>query len=125
MTINNMDAYMGNLWDWGFLNDCFGGTKIRVSDIDGIVERNGQFLVLEAKSPGVEIKGGQKILFKRMAASGTHTVLVIWGKPGHPERYSVFSAKCPGGTVPKLADETTIRELVRDWYKKADGKLFG
>jgi len=39
--------------DWGFLDNSFSG-KIRVSDIDGIVEVNGHLLILEWKGKYVE-----------------------------------------------------------------------
>jgi hypothetical protein len=41
MTINKLDAYVAGLWDWVCLDGCFGDTKIRPTDIDGLVERRG------------------------------------------------------------------------------------
>jgi hypothetical protein len=123
MTIRNRQAYMDNLWDWGFLDDCFGGTKIKVSDIDGVVERNGYFLYLETKSPGKAIPTGQEIMFKRMIENGHNTVIVIWGIPSTPVEIKVFSAKYPGGKEIE-ANADKLKELVGAWYQKANAANF-
>lgn len=120
MTIRNLDKYVASLWDWGFLNGCFGDTRIKVSDLDGIVERNGEFLVLEAKSPGVSIPKGQQIMFERMVQSGKHTVFVLWGTPSTPERVRVYSAKSPNG-VELDATVDMIRHFVSAWFNRANG----
>ena len=81
MTIQNPIAFVNGLWDWGFLDRCFGNTNIRVTDIDGMVERNGKFLLIETKQYGVDIPTGQRIMFDNWLALG-QTLLVIWGKQG-------------------------------------------
>jgi len=59
------------IWD-----DCFPG-KIGMSDIDGIVERNGYILILEWKKPQQDIPKGQRLLFEAFTHnSPKHTVLV-------------------------------------------------
>lgn len=121
MTIQNLDEYVANLWDWGFLNGCFAGTKIRVSDLDGIVERNGEFLVLEAKSPDVPLKKGQRIMFEQMVKSGHHTVFVLWGTPSTPERICVFSSKHPTGWE-QTTSLVEAQRLVAAWFERANNK---
>lgn len=106
MTIRNKDVYMGNLWDWGFLDDCFGGTRIRVTDLDGVVERKGHFLYLEAKSPGKDVPKGQQIMFNHLIAEKNKAVLVIWGKPNVPEMAQFWGCK------PFVADSAKIQEVV-------------
>ena len=59
MTIKDINGYVRTLWNWDCLVDCFGNSKIMPSDIDGFVERNGRFLVIETKSPGTELLPGQ------------------------------------------------------------------
>lgn len=120
MTIRNLDKYVANLWDWGFLDGCFSGTRIRVSDLDGIVERNGEFLVIEAKSAGAPIPKGQAIMFERMVRTGRHTVFVFWGQPSTPERMRVYSAKFPAGTEFET-DLDGARRLVAAWFSRASG----
>lgn len=117
MTIRNKDSYVNALWDWGFLDDCFGGKKIRVTDVDGLVERNCHFLMIEAKGPGKEIPQGQQILFSnlRKTFDDRFHILVIWGNPNQPEEYQLWGyGKRIGGTQ-------EIKDLVRRWYLFADG----
>ena len=64
--------------DWSIFNDCFGPTKIRVSDIDGVVERNGRVLFFEWKQKR-QIDPGQTILFKRLSEKDHVMVVVLVG----------------------------------------------
>jgi len=66
--------------DWGFLDSSFSG-RIRVGDIDGVVEANGKLLILEWKTTGVDIPMGQDIMFSKITPGGNITVIVIWGDP--------------------------------------------
>ena len=116
MNIRNLDTYVANLWDWGFLNDCFGGTRIRVTDLDGLVERNGHFLFIEAKSNGKDIPLGQKLLFKALIASPQNRVLIIWGEPNKPQMAQFW------GHEPFTADEEKIRDVVKRWFAYANNK---
>jgi len=116
MTIRNKEVFIDNLWDWGFLDDCFGNTRIRVTDVDGLVERKGHFLLMETKSPGKDIPRGQAILFDALASQPNWHVLVIWGEPNAPVSAQVW------GCRPMMADMAKIREIVRRWYQYADGQ---
>lgn len=49
MTIRDINHFINALWDWGFLDGCFGDSKSRVGDIDGIVGHCGEILLLEGK----------------------------------------------------------------------------
>ncbi len=64
--------------DWGFLDNSFSG-KIRVSDIDGIVEANGNLLILEWKGTGVPVTKGQEIMFNMATRKNNLHVFVING----------------------------------------------
>jgi len=117
MTINNLEAFVGQLWDWAILDGCFGETRIRPSDVDGIVERNGSFLFLEAKGPDVGISAGQIRTFRALAVRGD-TVIILWGNPGQPEYMMVLS---PDGTTPRIpCNLADVRSLVADWYESTD-----
>ena len=49
------------------------------SNIDGIAERNGKFLVMEWKRPHEKVSDGQRILLQRLANIPNFTVLIIQG----------------------------------------------
>lgn len=112
--IRNRDAYRDRAWDWAFLNDCFGGTKIRPSDLDGLVERNGRFLVLEAKPAGASINVGQRRTLAALASLPNFTVLVLYGEPNKPVAMQAW----PNDRVE--ASEDTIRAFVSAWFAWAD-----
>jgi len=62
--------------------DCFPG-KIGMGDVDGIVEINGHFLVLEWKAPGVALSTGQRIMYERMTRDDRFTVVFVEGDAEH------------------------------------------
>lgn len=114
MTIKNAEFYNTNIWDWGFLDGCFGETRIRVTDIDGFVERKGKFLVIECKSHNSSIPTGQDIMFKKMTETGLFCVLIIWGDANKPE-------KCELRIKDKIykyesSDTAFIQQIVRKWF---------
>jgi len=76
--IRSVASFMRSLPDWTEFNDCFAPSRIRISDIDGIVERNGQFLVLDFKHPNATLNTGQRILYQQLARKG-FTVVVVYG----------------------------------------------
>ena len=118
MTINNPEKFCSGLWDWGILNGCFGATRIKPTDIDGFVERNGKFLILEAKSPGAEIPTGQMITFKRLIDTGYFTVIIVWGNTNNPERLTVMTSR----TTREIdqADLERLRSIVSNWFEFAN-----
>lgn len=118
MTINNPELYMAGVWDWQFLNECFRPTRIKVMDIDGFVERNGRFLVIETKRSGAEIPTGELISFRQLVKQG-HWVLIIWGYQKEPVHDLLLMT--PSGEV-RYSDEEkeTIQDIVHDWYRWAD-----
>lgn len=121
MTINNPDKYMAGVWDWAILDGCFGQTRIKPTDIDGMVERNGNFLFLETKAPGAALPQGQEIALKQLVRSDGDVVMVVWGEQNKPVQLQVFSLKCPDGKVID-ADGETFRRYVKLWYERADAK---
>lgn len=119
MTINNKDLFFAGVWDWGMLDKCFEGTKIKVTDIDGFAERNSKFLVLETKQKGVLIPKGQQIMFNNMQKTGLFTVVIVWGKKNATEEMQVYY---PSHTTAKRsATNEDLQRVVKWWFKYADG----
>ena len=121
MTIVNMDHYMSNIWDWGFLNRCFGNTNIRVTDIDGMVERKGKFLVIETKSHDAPIPEGQKRMFEAMKNNSAFTVLIIWGDKNLPQKCKLILE----GNEYEFSSVTagTIQDIVSMWFHFANQEV--
>lgn len=118
MTIRNLQIYTQSLWDWGILKGCFGSTHIEPTDVDGLIERRGKFLLLEAKSPGKFIPKGQQIMFDNLLKTGIFTVLVIWGQPNKPEQMQVW------GQLPRPASLDTLRQEISKWYQDTEAARF-
>lgn len=106
----------------GALDDCSPG-RIGMSDVDGIVEIAGRFLLLEWKSAGGDLTVGQRIMFERMTSGDADpmrfTVIVVRGHPRDMvvESVQVFSAGKAGAI--EACDTSRLRERVRAWAKRA------
>jgi hypothetical protein len=118
-------CYRAELWDWTPFNDCFGDSGIRISDIDGMVERNGLFLMLDGKRDGTFLKQGQLRLYKSFAATKAGTAIVFWGNPAvHPQIVTRARIWRPGEQDVELVDPLDLaglKQLVADWYEWATG----
>jgi hypothetical protein len=119
MTIRNAEHYMEGVWDWGILKGTLGG-RIEPTDLDGFVERKGQFLVLETKQPGVGIPMGQRLTFEALVKMPQFTVVIIWGKKGEPQALQVWTAK--GKQTYRHADLALLRRVVSAWYAWANAQ---
>lgn len=53
--------------------------KFLPSNVDGIAERNGKFLVMEWKRPNEKISKGQEFLLKALAKTPNFVVIIIIG----------------------------------------------
>ena len=73
-------ALRGVLWNWKPIADALPG-KMGVSDLDGIIERKGRFLVFECKKPEEPMPVGQQILLRALNREPHFTVLWIIGDP--------------------------------------------
>ena len=111
--LHSLENFMESWWDWSFLNDCFGDSKIRVSDTDGTVEHNHQFLTLETRAPGEGLDRGRWLWCERRVESGVDTIFLLWGQPNDAREMSIF----PGGKFAATAE--TIRSHVKAWYEAA------
>ncbi|MGB9804995.1 hypothetical protein, partial [Desulfofundulus sp.] len=120
LTIRRPDLYLESAWDWGILKGCFGGSRIEPTDIDGLVERNGRFLVLEAKKPGVRIKQGQMLTFNALRNTGLFTIIVVWGENNVPYEMLVMY---PPPIQPRRNRATLedLRRVVKWWYDRVAG----
>jgi len=131
--IKNMGAFnrskpanFDGVFDWDFLKEggAFGNTRIEPFDFDGVVERNGYFLVYETKDEGKEIPLGQKIALESAVKTGFFIVFVIWGKTDCG-RLEIWSRDSETGKVKYKKMDESSREIVLEytsrWYEWVDG----
>lgn len=72
-------CYYDQLPDWSDINNAFPGA-IRPTDIDGMVEINGNVLFLEQKGVGCPVTTGQARAFRELSKKDRVTVVVM--RPG-------------------------------------------
>lgn len=130
MTIENPVAYLNGIWDWKIFEGCFGITKIKPTDIDGLVERHGFFLVFEAKQLNVPVKAGQEIMFNALINTKKFTVFVLWGEQNKPEEMQIFYSSIAianyigWGFDKKKATLEDVRRAVKLWFSYVDTHYF-
>ena len=113
--IKNPKAYMTSKWDIELFDDCFGNTKICMSDIDGVVEKNGAVLFVEFKYAGSVTDRGQQLLFEKLSEKQNCFVMQIEGKPPrNPTAYRIWSS----GKVGKWTECNVdgVKERVKRWF---------
>jgi hypothetical protein len=119
MSIENMDAYLKSLVDWKILDGCFGQTRIKPTDVDGLVERRGHCLFLERKLPGAVLKQGQRRTFDALAKQG-NTTIVFWatGYGEGVQKMLLITPTDPGRVVD--ASLSDLRTEVAGWFARCD-----
>ena len=118
------DCYMKQLPNWAVFNECFEPTKIKITDLDGLVERKGHFLYFEVKQNKKDIPTGQQILFKQLTKNAPHiSVLLLYAHNVSEEmdiqEYAVFR----GGKMTQNWKPTNTQEMkgfVRQWFQRAN-----
>jgi hypothetical protein len=92
--------------------------KVGFTDIDAILERNGQFLVLEFKPPGkgTWVPQGQWLTFQRMLASGLFAVWVISPTPGDPNLLEVHFME---DRARVKATRAALKVAIERWWEAA------
>ena len=81
------------------------------TDIDAMIERHGNFLVIENKHPSEEIPLGQLITLRALAKLPQFTVLVIHGYP--PDEIVSFGFL---DGFQDVVDRQGIRDYVQAWW---------
>ena len=107
-----------------FFDDCFGG-NIEMMDIDGVVERNGHFLLLEWKTNGGTLHQGQRILLSKFTEKGKKFLAVVVFGPVNPTSITELQIIPYVLGEAKPAETVTLEQLqakVRKWYEWADSR---
>jgi len=120
--LNSKPANFDGVFDWSWTEGCFGMTKIKPSDVDAIIERHGNFLLMETKHPRVDIPDGQMLTIKALYKLGCFTIMLIWGKM-EPEYFQVWYPPHICTTPKDYRGVEKAREVVSRWYEYADKKF--
>jgi hypothetical protein len=118
------------MWDWTFLNDAFPplkyGHRMRIGDVDGMVEIGGHFLFIEVKAAGAKYPTAQRIAYERLVQLGRGRVTVIylygdyetnqvveWERIGYTVKNEMFIKKYQGNNDDFLALVSRWNEYAR------------
>jgi hypothetical protein len=92
------------------------------SNVDGILERNGQFLILEWKRPKEKISEGQRIMLQALAAKSSFMVVIVYGNTDNETVVDSYWLLTPEGKPVKSGvGFESFKEFYRQWYELADG----
>jgi hypothetical protein len=91
--IRNSEKFINGFWDWTPFNECFfdknnADIGIRISDLDGHVERNGHFVWIEATEKQTLTPGQWRSLEHRIVRGDT--ALILYGEPNQPREAKVW-----------------------------------
>ena len=101
--------------------DCFPG-NISFGDVDGIVELNSAFLMLEWKSPGGKVTRGQELMYRRFSKIHNSSVIVAEGNAETMDvtAYSTFWEGQLGECT--ASDLDGLKDKIERWANRAGGK---
>lgn len=124
--INRPDLHAASALNFDVFKGCFPRGCVP-TDLDGIIEIGGHFLVIEWKNPGGKVSGGQQWTFEDMVKLKSHTVMVLHGlldKTGMMERVDKIILYNPTGSVTtyekKDASVDKVRYLCQKWSEYAE-----
>ncbi len=92
--------------------------RVAPTDIDGVLERGGHFLIMEFKSPGVSLPMGQRIMLKRLVKLGM-TVIIAWGESSDDDAPVEVGEMDERGDVPTVVTMTAgeLGRYVGAWFE--------
>ena len=95
--------------------------KFLPSNVDGIAERNGKFLVMEWKRPNEKISKGQEFLLKALAKTPNFVVIIIIGDTDNGMNIERFYYLQPIGKNVLIGTSTQeFKDYYTFWYEWAN-----
>ena len=92
------------------------------SNVDGIAERNGHFLIMEWKRDAEKVSEGQKRLLQALAFNPRFMVVIIYGNTDDGTLIDSYWLLTPEGKPVKTGiGFESFKQFYKDWYILADG----
>ena len=114
------NCYIEQVPNWAVFNECFPGTNIKVSDVDGVVEHKGHFLFFEVKQNTKSIQYGQQLLFEMLTRDAPHiSVILLYAqnvsKDMDIREYAVFrNGEMEEDWTPTTTEK--VQNRVKNWF---------
>ena len=91
------------------------------SNVDGIAERNGHFLIMEWKRDAEKVSEGQKRLLQALAFNPRFMVVIIYGNTDDGTVIDSYWLLTPEGKPVKVGiGFESFKEFYRQWYELAN-----
>ena len=113
-------CYLQRRSDPVMFDGCFPA-GVSMGDVDGIVELNGRFLIVEFKKLNISVPEGQARMFRRLVATGLFTILVVRAAEQHVEEW--FEVTVDGSWRTYAGDSENLRDHVISWTQSVDPRL--
>lgn len=98
-----------------------GNPNFVPSNVDGICERKGKFLVMEWKRPKERVSKGQEILLKAMAKMSNFIVVIIYGDTDFDTQIDKFYLVNQNGSCSHIGNGfESFKAYYQQWYEWAD-----
>ncbi|WP_121609131.1 hypothetical protein [Mesobacillus foraminis] len=117
--IQNLRKFMESVEDYGVLNDLLPGNN-RFMDIDGILEKNNKFLVLEHKVDSTAtVRKGAHLVFRALSKTNLFTTIVIHGCVYNPTHLQVYYPSYLNKQLEKKAGSfMNLKSIIEWWLEK-------
>jgi hypothetical protein len=105
-------------WNWGWLSEAFGENTSSVADIDGVIERHGCFLLIEAKRSPKDMTEGQRLMLTNFSFKPNCISVVVYGPRDTPEFYDL----CVDGQWRVVHEATSPDDFLRRvkrWFERS------
>jgi len=122
---SNPPAQFDGVFNWDFLKGAFG-PRIEPMDFDGVVERNGYFLIFETKTPGTLVPDGQTITFENLVRCDTRFTIIFCAK--QPADICAWDVWTNHGRVHYDGNAATLKAWCSAWFEhvsQCDPPWFG
>lgn len=123
---------MGSCMRWDCKRDgCFNErcrlqfdrlSALGMTDVDGITEQNGNFLLIEWKQVEKPLATGQRILFERLTAIPQFTVLVVVGDASKMEAKSMMIIRSGRVGAFHRCSIEDVRRYIHYWARLANSR---
>jgi hypothetical protein len=119
--IRNPYGFLESLPNWDPVFEAFPGQNC-LGDLDGIMERHGQFLVIEKKAPGFQVlpRSGQARTLKALHNLGVFTIIYLWGDEANPSEICVIWPTDEFRIEGKAATHADLIKVLKAWWNFAE-----
>lgn len=119
--IRNPAGFLESIPNWKPIYQAFP-PKNHPGDIDGIMERHGQFLIIEKKQVGATVVpwSGQARTLKALHNLGVFTIIYIWGDEANPQAICVIRPTDEFQINPQPVTYQEWISILKEWWAFAE-----